>query len=171
MRGGLISVQPKKRTVRQRDMGHGSYNRLTPSMMLGLAAPHTWVASIMPVLVAYCMVSVRNGQPSPLLAIIVLVIAILMQSSVNTLNDYFDFKKGVDSRDDNLEPSDAVLLYNNINPKSALAFSISLLVVALLLGIIVIVFGCLVSWIGAFFAYGFGQLIENTDEIRKNTAK
>ncbi len=38
-------------------------------------------------------------------------------------------------------------------------------------GIIVIIFGCLASWIGSFFAYGFGQLIENTDEIKKNTAK
>ena len=37
-------------------------------------------------------------------------------------------------------------------------------------GITIIIFGCLASWIGSFFAYGFGQLIENTDEIRKNTA-
>ena len=34
-----------------------------------------------------------------------------------------------------------------------------------LLGILTIVVGCLVSWIGSFFAYGFGQLIENTDEL------
>ena len=37
-------------------------------------------------------------------------------------------------------------------------------------GITIIIFGSLASWIGSFFAYGFGQLIENTDEIRKNTA-
>lgn len=35
-----------------------------------------------------------------------------------------------------------------------------------LLGILTIVFGSLASWIGSFFTYGFGQLIENTDEIR-----
>ena len=40
-----------------------------------------------------------------------------------------------------------------------------------LTGILVIVFGCLVSWISSFFAYGFGQLIENSDEIRKNTSR
>ena len=40
-----------------------------------------------------------------------------------------------------------------------------------IIGIVVIVFGCLMSWIGSFFAYGFGQLIENTDEIRKNTSR
>ncbi len=37
------------------------------------------------------------------------------------------------------------------------------------LGIVTIIFGCLASWVGSFFAYGFGQLIENTDYIRSNT--
>ncbi len=36
-------------------------------------------------------------------------------------------------------------------------------------GILIIVIGCLGSWVGSFFAYGFGQLIENTDAIRSNT--
>ena len=38
-------------------------------------------------------------------------------------------------------------------------------------GVITIIFGSLASWLGSFFAYGFGQLIENTDEIRKNTSE
>ena len=38
-----------------------------------------------------------------------------------------------------------------------------------LIGILTIVMGCLISWIGSFFTYGFGQLIENTDHIRQNT--
>ena len=33
-------------------------------------------------------------------------------------------------------------------------------------GISIIVVGCLLSWIGSFFTYGFGQLIENSDIIR-----
>ncbi len=40
-----------------------------------------------------------------------------------------------------------------------------------IVGIILMVFGCLVSWIGSFFAYGFGQLIENSEEIKKNTSR
>ncbi len=39
----------------------------------------------------------------------------------------------------------------------------------LVAGIVTIVIGCLGSWIGSFFAYGFGELIENTEAIRKNT--
>ena len=33
-------------------------------------------------------------------------------------------------------------------------------------GLLTIVLGCLGSWIGSFFTYGFGQLIENTDRIK-----
>lgn len=40
---------------------------------------------------------------------------------------------------------------------------------SVLSGIPVIVLGCLFSWIGSLFIYGFGQLIENTDVIRYNT--
>lgn len=40
---------------------------------------------------------------------------------------------------------------------------------SVLAGILTIVLGSLLSWIGSFFTYGFGQLIENTDYIRLNT--
>ena len=29
--------------------------------------------------------------------------------------------------------------------------------------------GCLISWIGSFFTYGFGQLIESAEETAENT--
>ena len=41
----------------------------------------------------------------------------------------------------------------------------------ILTGLFTIIAGCLASWISSFFAYGFGQLIENTDAIRYNTEK
>ena len=37
------------------------------------------------------------------------------------------------------------------------------------IGLLIIFGGSLASWIGGFFAYGFGQLIENTDKIAENT--
>ena len=37
---------------------------------------------------------------------------------------------------------------------------------AVVAGILTMVLGSLLSWIGSFFAYGFGQLIENTDRIK-----
>lgn len=36
---------------------------------------------------------------------------------------------------------------------------------AILAGILLIVGGCLGSWIGNFFIYGFGQLVENSDRM------
>ncbi len=40
----------------------------------------------------------------------------------------------------------------------------------LLSGVLVIGLGSLGSWIGGFFTYGFGQLIESVEDIRKNNA-
>ena len=36
-------------------------------------------------------------------------------------------------------------------------------------GIMTIIVGVLVSWIGSFLLYGFGQLVEDTHAIRANT--
>ena len=36
-------------------------------------------------------------------------------------------------------------------------------------GILTIIVGVLVSWIGSFLLYGFGQLVEDTHAIRANT--
>ncbi len=39
------------------------------------------------------------------------------------------------------------------------------------MGLAVMIVGSLVSWIGSFFAYGFGELIENTTVIAELAAK
>ena len=38
-------------------------------------------------------------------------------------------------------------------------------------GVLVAFIGSVLSWISAFFVYGFGELIEKTTEIAKNTKK
>ena len=43
-------------------------------------------------------------------------------------------------------------------------------VVADVAGIIVIIVGMIASWCAGFFIYGFGQLIEDTQAIRKSNA-
>ena len=40
-----------------------------------------------------------------------------------------------------------------------------------LAGILVLVLGSLASWIGSFFTYGFGELIENTNTIHLDNLK
>lgn len=39
------------------------------------------------------------------------------------------------------------------------------------IGVLVMIVGLLVSWIGSFFVYGFGELIENTTVIAELAAK
>lgn len=112
-----------------------NYEKLTVKMVINLANPPSWAASVLPALfgIAFCYAS---GNFLPIWkAIFLLLCCILMQAAVNTLNDYFDYVSGTDSTEDVLEKNDAVLLYNNINPKHALVLGIAFLAVAAVLGI------------------------------------
>lgn len=111
-------------------------NHLTAKTALQLAAPHTWIASIGPVLFGILFCKLEAYPLSFWKSILLIVSCIFMQSSVNTFNDYVDFIKGTDSQDDNVEESDAVLVYNPINPKEVLILGIIYLIVAMILGVI-----------------------------------
>jgi 1,4-dihydroxy-2-naphthoate octaprenyltransferase len=123
--------------------------KLSPKLALRLAAPHTWLpASILPAMFAG-IVSLESSQILTLwmfaiLFFILLSIGVLMQSAVNIINDYNDYIKGTDTLSNSPEAWDAVLIYNNLSPKSVLKLGIGFLVVAGILGIIVT---CLSSWI------------------------
>lgn len=122
----------------------GAFTPLSPRLALQLAAPHTWPASIMPVLIAAGCAAATTGRLSPFMTMVLLVICILMQASVNTFNDYFDYVKGTDSADDNVEVADAVLIYNAVNPRSVLALAIGFLATAFLAGIYVMYYAGLI---------------------------
>ena len=131
-----------------------THAKLTPVMAFNLAAPHTWPAAIMPTLVAVSAAS-NVCSLSVSMCLTLLLIVILMQSAVNTFNDYYDYVKGTDSAEDNVEESDAVLVYNDINPKSALRLAIGFLVLAFALGIYAIVkagiIPLIIALVGALF--------------------
>lgn len=120
------------------DKSGNKYSRFTAQMAIDLAAPHTWPAAIIPVLVATALAAANTGTVSATMSLVCLVIVILMQSAVNTFNDYYDFVKGTDDNESNLDESDAVLVYNNVNPRSALRLAIGMLCAAFSLGIYVI---------------------------------
>lgn len=111
------------------------YKPLTPKLALNLAAPRSWVASLFPALFAdfYCWqqgLGLTWGK-----GIMLIVACVLLQSAVNTLNDYFDFIKGTDSASDHVEVNDAVLIYGNIAPRSALILGIGYLAAGAVLGL------------------------------------
>ena len=108
--------------------------RLTLQMAAGLAAPHTFAASVCPALFGdlYC---VYRHFPIHLPAAILLPAAcILMQASVNTLNDYMDFMSGTDTAEDHVERSDSILVYSDLAPWKALALGMGFLLAAAVIG-------------------------------------
>ena len=113
--------------------------KLTPVLMMQLAAPHTWSASIAPVLLAGALVLGTMGTLSVITLFVLLAISILMQSAVNTINDYFDYVKGTDTEENQDDPTDAVLVYNDINPKEARNLAIAFLAAAFILGVFIII--------------------------------
>jgi 1,4-dihydroxy-2-naphthoate octaprenyltransferase len=123
----------------------GGYRRFSPKAALELAAPPTWAAAIMSVAVGgAAAIALSPGVPpvfglrAVVVWVLMLVTAILMQSAVNTLNDYKDFLHGTDTADTILDEHDASIVYNHINPKAALYFSIALLAAAAVTGGVVV---------------------------------
>lgn len=143
---------------------HQQYESLTPSLSFQLAAPHTWASAIIPVLVSAAYVSVAySGNLNIVVTMVLLAISILMQSSVNTLNDYFDYKKGTDSLDNSSEDAfDAVLVYHTLNPRHVLILGIGYLALAFVLGCYIIyvsdfiplIIGCIGALAIVFYSGG-----------------
>ena len=122
------------------------FSPLTPKLAWQLAAPHTWVAAYVGVLLSgVYTIAAYSGHVNLVLLGLLLLICVFMQSSVNVFNDYFDYTKGTDSLENSSEDAfDAVLIYNNLNPKSVLALAIGYLVCAGIIGVY-IVYSC--GWI------------------------
>lgn len=126
------------------------HEALRPALMVQLMAPHTWPASIFPVLCALALAAASGGTAtrgfalggaaleagpvSGVTACVLLAISVLLQSAVNTINDYFDYVKGTDTVENQADPTDAVLVYNDVDPKHVLAFAIALIAAAFALG-------------------------------------
>lgn len=111
------------------------YQNLTLKNAVNLAAPHTWAAAVFPVLLGTLLAVALEGSFSLPVFIMVLGAAVLLQSSVNTINDYYDFTKGNDLRENSDDPDDAVLVYNNLSPMHVLRLGLGYMAAAVLLGI------------------------------------
>jgi 1,4-dihydroxy-2-naphthoate octaprenyltransferase len=124
---------------------YGNYKRFGFKAALELAAPPTWAAAIMSVVVGGAAAVALTPQATLEFDlrtvgawILMLITAVVMQSAVNTLNDYKDFLSGTDTADTILDENDASIVYNEINPKAALHFAIALLVVAAITGLVIV---------------------------------
>ena len=116
-----------------------TYEKLTLKQVLGFAAPNTWTASVLPVIFGVVLSYVQKGSWDPLMSVCLLLISVLMQSAVNTLNDYFDYVKNTDTLENCDDPSEAILVYHRLNPKTVLQLGLFFLGFAALLGVWVVI--------------------------------
>jgi 1,4-dihydroxy-2-naphthoate octaprenyltransferase len=134
-----------------------SYKPLTFKSIRELTAPHSWPASILPVLLAGALSYTLYHSFSLIYFLLLLIISILMQCAVNTFNDYFDFVKGTDTEDNFFDETDASIIYNRINPQSAFKTGMVFLCLALSGGLFLVYqFGwplLVIGFLGAFTVY------------------
>ena len=104
-----------------------------------LAAPHTWPAAVLPALLGTALVAADGAALQLWTALLVLAVAVLLQSAVNTLNDYRDFVSGLDSAENCTDESDAALLYDGCTPRGALVLGLAFLLCAAILGGVLVV--------------------------------
>ncbi|MCL2403322.1 MAG: UbiA family prenyltransferase [Coriobacteriia bacterium] len=126
-----------------------SYQRLSPKAALQLMSAHTWVAAIAPVIVGGTLtIGLRDYTPLDLLThnwlalligVLMLFTAVLAQSAVNTLNDYYDFKSGTDTEENCVDTTDAAIIYHKLNPKTARNYAFALIAAAAIIGCIIAV--------------------------------
>lgn len=105
--------------------------KLTPLMMLRLAAPHTWAASVMPALLG-TVLAAREGVSDPVMSLLLTAVCVLMQSAVNTFNDYSDFIKGTDTLENSPDADDAVMVHDRPSPRRVLILGFAFLLAAAL---------------------------------------
>lgn len=140
------------------------YKKLSFRAIVELAAPQTWTASIMPVVLATALSISLHGTFSFLLFYSLLGTSVFFQCAVNTLNDYSDFMSGVDNKENCIDPNDASIVYHDYEPVLAFVIGIVFLILGVACGLYAInVAGPLLILFGVIgavviFIYSFGLL-------------
>jgi 1,4-dihydroxy-2-naphthoate octaprenyltransferase len=134
-------------------------------------APHTWVASVAPVVVGGALViGLGDYSPLSLLAdtralavwLLMLLCSVCAQSAVNALNDYQDFRKGTDTEENCVDTSDAAIIYHNLDPKAARSLACACVAVAGVCGIVItllsspVIFALGLTGVAILFFYSSG---------------
>lgn len=98
--------------------------------------PHTLTASFIPVLVGSAL-AYKEGTLDYTLLATMLIASVLIQVATNQFNEYYDFKRGLDSEDS--VGIGGAIVRDGIKPGKVLAFALNLYFIAMLLGIYIII--------------------------------
>jgi len=115
------------------------YKRLSLRSIVELAAPRTWSASVMPVLLAAALTIIWSGSMNVILFFSLLATSVCLQCAVNTLNDYSDFISGVDNRENCNDPTDASIIYHDYEPVLAFVIGVAFIGLGLICGLYAII--------------------------------
>ncbi|MDR2957764.1 MAG: UbiA family prenyltransferase, partial [Coriobacteriales bacterium] len=127
-------------------MNQMTYQPFTFKAALQLTKPPSWTAALSAVAVGGAAAWALHGfvpfigdNRASACWLLMLLCSLLAQSAVNTLNDYKDFIVGLDTEETITDETDASIIYNAINPRSALYFGLVLCLLAVGVGIVVAV--------------------------------
>ncbi|PTM57830.1 1,4-dihydroxy-2-naphthoate polyprenyltransferase [Desmospora activa] len=97
-----------------------------------LLRPHTLTASFVPVLIGTALAIPHTGIHLPLFTAM-LIASILIQAATNMFNEYYDYKRGLDTAE-SVGIGGAIVRYG-IAPKTVMVLAVSFCAVAVLLGV------------------------------------
>ncbi len=97
-----------------------------------LLRPPTLTASITPVLVGAGLAIQQHALRVPVF-IAMLVAAMLIQAAANMLNEYYDFRRGLDNAE--MVGIAGTIVRDNVSPRNVLVIALSTLATSLLLGV------------------------------------
>ncbi len=100
-----------------------------------LMRPHTLTASFVPVLIGTSLAFSAVGHIDLPVFIAMLVACVLIQGATNVFNEYYDYKRGLDTRES--VGIGGVIVRDGFGEKTVFYSAIILLVIALLLGIFI----------------------------------
>jgi 1,4-dihydroxy-2-naphthoate octaprenyltransferase len=97
-----------------------------------LLRPHTLTAGFVPVTIGTAL-AIPLGPFHPGLFFAMLLAVLLIQTATNLFNEYYDFKRGLDTKDS--IGIGGAIVRNGIQPKTVMAIALGCLIIAFLLGI------------------------------------
>ena len=126
---------------------------------INLTRPHTLTASFVPILVGSAAALVYDTIRFDIF-ICMLIATLLIQSATNMFNEYFDYKRGLDSKES--VGIAGAIVRNGMSPRQVFTIAVAFYVIAALIGlyitfqssIIVLIIGLICMAVGYFYTGG-----------------
>lgn len=131
-----------------------SASAFAPSIWWQAIRPRSFAATLSPIAIGIAIAALE-GAFAPGWAVLTLLGALLLQAGTNLLNDFFDFRSGVDTPEN--RPT-SVLTQGRLSPRAVLIGGATCFVVAAALGIVLALRGGPIIWALGMIGVAIGLL-------------